>query len=352
MSETKPRNLTVELRPRRLSEMVGQDQLVQDIRNKFSGGSVPIVVLLTADFGMGKTTIANILALSFNCTHSDVFGEPCDACLENEDLLNVIEHDCAMFTKKEELEEFLPVLSSYPNYGKYRIVILDEMQQMSDKAQQLLLKTLEQDSVNIFIIPTTEPDKINAGIRGRCVPFAIPQMTNEGIRALVDSTMRLAQERFSIQPRDPEPLIKALISADIRGSRNVVMATDMYLSGQRAEQAIVIKEAGELNFDALYNAVSWGRWDEARSLIASAKPADAAMIKMRLSANFRFKLLQTKPGPRADKLAAFIQELGEAKAVESGLEFSLVVSALYRICKVVADASANQPVAALSRNAA
>jgi replication-associated recombination protein RarA len=330
------RNLSVELRPKRLSEIIGQDSLVNDIRNKFSKGSVPLVIFLNGEYGSGKTTIARILASSFNCTHSHVFGEPCDVCLENADMFHIIERDCAVLSTKDEMELFLPTLHFYPNYGPYRIIILDEMQQTSAPAQTLLLKALEDvNSFNIFIIGTTHPDKINKGIIGRSVPFAMPLLDNSGIEALVLNTIKLAGERFGIEPRDPAPLVKALQNALITGGRNVVMATDLYLSGMAPEKAITVKEAGEVDYASLNRAVSQGDWESCRKVLDKAKPVDGDQIKMRVSAHFRSHLLRSTAGPRAELLSQFIRELAANNVVEAGLQLSAVVGTIYRICHII-----------------
>jgi hypothetical protein len=327
------RNLAVELRPRRLSEMVGQDALVQDVRNMFSGGNIPISILITGEYGSGKTTLAYILALSFNCTHQKQFGEPCDYCLENTEAFSIIERNCALMSTKDEMQEFLPTIRSYPQFGKYRIVILDEMQQLSAAAQQTLLKEFERkDSINIFIICTTNPEKINQGLKDRSTVFPIPMLTKDCIARTVHNTIA----QCKMPPRDPDPLIKCLQDAFVFSSRLVVKATEAYLSGMTAERAIVsIRDAGEIDFLALYKAVSWGKWDEVRTQMEKAKPVDATPIKMRLSAFFRSDLLRAKTSNRAALLASFIEALGSASAVETGLELSMVCSVLYKICQIV-----------------
>jgi hypothetical protein len=209
------------------------------------------------------------------------------------------------------------------------------MQQASETAQQLLLKTFEEDSVNIFIIGTTNPEKINQGIKDRCIPFAIPELTAAGVDAVVRNTMTLAEQRFQMPQKDPIPLVKALLESHIRNSRNIVTATDMYLSGMDPEQAILVGEAGEVNFLQLYKAVGWGKWDEAKQILAKAKPADGGNIKMRLSYFFRDALMKCPVGQRADLLSLFIKELSDCSAVESGLMLSMVIAACYRICQTV-----------------
>ena len=330
------RNLSVELRPRRLSEMVGQDNLVRDIRNAFKTGTIPLAVLLTGGYGSGKTTIAHILALVFNCEHQKQFGEPCVDCLNNEEIFSIIEHNCALISTKDEMQDLLRTVRSYPTYGKYRVIILDEAQQLSAAAQQALLKEFEKkEDVNIYIIGTTNPAKINQGLKDRSIPFSIPELTPQGVTAVVQNTMKLAAEQFQIPSQDLSPLVKCLHSAFITSSRNVVMATEMYLSGMSPEKAITIKDAGEIDFFALYKAVGWGKWDLARAMLAKAKPVEAAAIKMRLSAFFRNDLLNAPPGVRAELLAKFISALGEASAVETGLELSMVCGVIYQICQIV-----------------
>jgi replication-associated recombination protein RarA len=346
---TTRRNLSVELRPQRLSELVGQEGVVASLRRNFGAGSVPIGILLTGSFGQGKTTIARILGMAFNCTHQVQFGETCVDCLDNADMFNIFELNCADLTTIDQMKEFLPKLLPYPNFGKYRIIILDEAQQMSDKAQQILLTPLEElDSHNIFIFCTSNPAKINQAVKDRCKPFAIPDLKPAGVTALVNRTVELAVSRYGMPSIPMDPLIEMLHTAQVFSSRNVVMAVEMFLEGSTAAQAIVIKDAGEVDYFSLNAAVGQGKWEPARKILQMAKPADGAQVKMRLSAFFRYKLLETPAGSRADLLSLFIRELGDAAAVESGLELSLVVSAVYRICQTIENVksktSTNNPV--------
>jgi hypothetical protein len=354
------KNLSVELRPRRLSEMIGQERLVNDIRNQFGKGQVPLSILLTGEYGAGKTTLAGILALSFNCLHQTTFGEPCDMCLDNEEMFSIQVRNCAQLTTKDETIDFLSTLRSYPQFGNYRIIILDEMQQMSAAAQQTILKELENtDSVNVFIIGTTNPEKINQGIKDRSQSFPIPELTPAGVHALVANTMELAESRFDIAPRDIEPLAAVLSQARIFSSRNVVMATDQYLAGKSPEAACTIKEAGEVDFYNLYRFLGTGNWDSAREILMKAKPTEASAIKMRMSSFFRDALLKSPSGSRAVLLSSFIEEIGKASAVESGLELSMVIAVCYQITQRVneavetkkRDASQAGPIPKLARAA-
>jgi DNA polymerase-3 subunit gamma/tau len=334
---TPRRNFATELRPNSLSDLIGQERLVERIRGTFQGGNVPIGVLLTGSFGAGKTTIARILALAFNCTHSMTFGEPCEECKANEDMFNIIERNCAKLTKKEEMEELVDELQTYPSYGPYRIVILDELQQASKAAQNVILKPMEEkDSINIFIIGTSDPSKIEKAIKDRCIPFAIPDLNREGVAALVLSTMTQADLRFGVTPRDPQPLITALYSASMTSSRTIVTATELYLYGSKPEEAVTqVLEAGDIDFYALFKEIIKGNWDGSREYLTAARPTDAKELKSRLSAYFRDQLMKTPSGPRGDLLALFIKELAANDTEDVGLALSTIIGTIYRICGIV-----------------
>jgi DNA polymerase-3 subunit gamma/tau len=330
------RNLSLELRPKRFSEMVGQDQLVTTLTNQLATGRVPAAIMLIGPPGCGKTTTARILARSLNCPHGPV-GEPCDTCLEN-DNFEIIERNAADMTGIDDTRGLQEHLVYQPRDGDYRVIILDECQQLSKSAQNLLLKVLEPEKgspqFNIFIFCTTDPAKIEKTLRDRCLVFHVSGLGRDDVARLVLATLTGAGITGSLD--EYQPLVRLLLEREVTSPRNIVMAVEKVLAGLPIEQAAVADESGDVNMGALCGAVIRGDWEASRALLASAKPNDGATIRVVLTGFFRKKLLEL-PSSRfdaADKLSEFILEMTDHNSPEVGIQLSAVVASIFRICQM------------------
>ena len=333
MNELKPRNLSAELRPQRLSELLGQDALVAELRNDMSK-RIPLALLFAGEPGVGKSTIAKILAVAVQCTHGQ-FGEPCEECMANAPLFNIIERNCADLGKIENMRELMPGLEYYPSFGTYRVIILDEAHGIGSKAQEvLLLPTEDPDSRNIFILCTSNPTNILDTVKRRCKPYLV-----RGINA--DETVQLVARVINSDgsSRPAAPLANALIKAGITSPGIIVMATDKYLSGATPEDAIIIKEISSIDTWGLAEACAFGNWPLCQKILGKAQPADGDNIKRILSAHFRKILL--KPGNSPERLAfaaAAVHELSANNAAtvyEQGFQLSILTASVYKICQLV-----------------
>jgi type II secretory pathway predicted ATPase ExeA len=340
MSEEKKRNLSVELRPQRLSELIGQESLVEQIRNSMKD-RYPIAILLSGESGAGKSTIAKILALSVQCSHG-TFGEPCEECMENELLFNIIERNCADLGTIDSMRELLPGLEYYPSFGNYRVIILDEAHGIGPKAQEVLLLPAEDpNSRNLFILCTTNPAKILDTIKRRCVSYMVPSLKDDDTIRLVANTINKAGA-----DKPAAPLANALIAAKINSPGIIVMAVEKYVAGAPPEEAIIVKDVSAVNHYALAKACSFGKWSECQEILSRAVPADADIIKRHLSAHFRKILLDPKNSPARLKFAAAaVHELSANNAAtvyEQGFQLSVLTASIYKICQMVQTAIAAQ----------
>ncbi len=161
-------------RPQKWDEVVGQQHVVQTLRNAVSGGRVAHAYLFAGPRGTGKTTAARLLAKAVNCLDPDPAEHPCNKCdyckaVNDGRFLDLIEIDAASQTGVEDVRDLRDKINFTPNQGKYKIYIIDEVHMFSNSAFNALLKTLEEPPPHaIFILATTEIHKIPATVLSRC----------------------------------------------------------------------------------------------------------------------------------------------------------------------------------------
>ena len=170
------RALYREWRPKDFSHVVGQAPIIGTLRNQVVTNRIAHAYLFCGSRGTGKTSTAKILAKAINCLQPEN-GDPCGKCenclrADNEETLDVIEIDAASNNGVDEMRELRDTVKYPPQYGKYKVYIIDEVHMLSTSAFNALLKTLEEPPAHIvFILATTEPQKLPETILSRCQRF-------------------------------------------------------------------------------------------------------------------------------------------------------------------------------------
>ena len=170
------RALYREWRPKDFSHVVGQKAIIETLRNQVVSQRIAHAYLFCGSRGTGKTSTAKILAKAINCENPKD-GDPCGICMsclraEQEETLDVIEIDAASNNGVDEIRELRDTVKYPPQYGKYKVYIIDEVHMLSPSAFNALLKTLEEPPEHIvFILATTEPQKLPETILSRCQRF-------------------------------------------------------------------------------------------------------------------------------------------------------------------------------------
>ncbi|MDR3764626.1 MAG: DNA polymerase III subunit gamma/tau [Acidobacteriota bacterium] len=177
-------------RPQKFADVIGQDHVVRTLQNALEQKRIAHGYIFSGHRGIGKTTIARILAMALNCKSSpDPVSEPCgvcDSCREIRDgsvgAMDVIEIDAATNRGIEEVRGLIATATAEPARDRYRIFILDEAHQVTDAAFNALLKTLEEPpSWAVFMMATTQPEDIPQTIRSRCQHFSFHAVRFEEI---------------------------------------------------------------------------------------------------------------------------------------------------------------------------
>ena len=173
-------------RPRNFEEMVGQEHVLRALVNALDSGRVHHAFLFTGTRGVGKTTIARILAKSLNC-EGGVSSKPCGACaacreIDEGRFVDLIEVDAASRTKVDDTRELLENVQYAPTRGRYKVYLIDEVHMLSTHSFNALLKTLEEPPPHVkFLLATTDPQKVPVTVLSRCLQFNLKRLLPDQI---------------------------------------------------------------------------------------------------------------------------------------------------------------------------
>lgn len=168
-------------RPRTFAEMVGQEHVVRALSNALTQGRLHHAYLFTGTRGVGKTTLARILAKCLNC-ETGLTATPCGVCPACQDIeagrfVDLIEIDAASYTGVDNMREVLENAQYAPTAGRYKVYIIDEVHMLSKSAFNAMLKTLEEPPAHVvFVLATTDPQKVPVTVLSRCLQFNLKQL--------------------------------------------------------------------------------------------------------------------------------------------------------------------------------
>jgi len=183
--ENNRKGLSLKYRPQSFDEVIGQDVMVQIIKNAIKMDRIPNAYLLTGIRGVGKTTTARIIAKAINCKNLENLEKKCDGfchceAITNSNHIDVLEMDAASKTGIDDIRELIDSAKYYPTSAKYKVFIIDEVHMLSKQAFNGLLKTLEEPPPHLkFILATTEVKKIPLTIISRCQRFDLRRIKLE-----------------------------------------------------------------------------------------------------------------------------------------------------------------------------
>ncbi len=203
-------------RPRAFPEMVGQEHVVKALVNALDSGRLHHAFLFSGTRGVGKTTIARILAKALNC-ESGVSAEPCGSCaacreIDEGRFVDLIEVDAASRTKVDDTRELLENVQYAPARGRFKVYLIDEVHMLSNHSFNALLKTLEEPPPHVkFLLATTDPQKLPVTVLSRCLQFNLKRLPASLIR---DRLAQIVKE----EGVEAEPAALQLVSRAADGS--------------------------------------------------------------------------------------------------------------------------------------
>ncbi|MGI9259404.1 MAG: DNA polymerase III subunit gamma/tau, partial [Gammaproteobacteria bacterium] len=175
-------------RPRRFEELVGQGHVVQALVNSLSAERVHHAYLFSGTRGVGKTTVARILAKALNCENG-IVSEPCGECatclsIDEGRFVDLLEVDAASRTKVDDTRELLENVQYAPTHGRFKVYLIDEVHMLSKHSFNALLKTLEEPPPHVkFLLATTDPQRLPVTVLSRCLQFNLKKLTHRQIDA-------------------------------------------------------------------------------------------------------------------------------------------------------------------------
>ena len=231
-------------RPRDFSHMVGQKPIIETLRNQVVHDRIAHAYLFCGSRGTGKTSTAKILAKAINCDHPRE-GDPCGECpnclrMEREESLDIIEIDAASNNGVDEMRDLRDTVKYPPQFGRYKVYIIDEVHMLSTSAFNALLKTLEEPPAHIvFILATTEPQKLPETILSRCQRFDFGRI------ATADIASRLREASEGAGARVTDGALMTIARAAEGGMRDALSILDMCLGyGDHIDEAMVRRILG------------------------------------------------------------------------------------------------------------
>ncbi|MBU3541188.1 DNA polymerase III subunit gamma/tau [Polynucleobacter sp. UB-Tiil-W10] len=232
-------------RPKTFSELVGQDHVVKALTHALDQGRLHHAWLFTGTRGVGKTTIARIMAKALNCTGSDGSGkmtsEPCGkcpACMEIDAgrFVDYIEMDAASNRGVDDIAALLEKAAYAPSNGRYKVYMIDEVHMLTNHAFNAMLKTLEEPPEHVkFILATTDPQKIPVTILSRCLQFNLKQMPVPLIVEHLEKVLAAEKVEYEVNA------LRVLAKAAQGSMRDALSLTDQaiaYAAGKVSEESV------------------------------------------------------------------------------------------------------------------
>ncbi len=240
-------------RPRSFSTLVGQEHVVRALTHALTEQRLHHAYLFTGTRGVGKTTLARILAKSLNC-ESGISATPCGQCSACQEIdagrfVDLLEVDAATNTRVDEMRQLLENAVYAPTRGRFKVYVIDEVHMLSNSAFNAMLKTLEEPPEHVkFILATTDPQKIPVTVLSRCLQFNLKQMPPQAITGHLSHILEAESVPF-------EAPALALLARSANGSmRDALSLLDQAIAHGigKVEESLVRDMLGTVDQDYLF----------------------------------------------------------------------------------------------------
>ena len=289
-------------RPRDFTELVGQEHVQRALVNALDNDRLHHAYLFTGTRGVGKTTIARILAKSLNC-ETGVTSTPCGKCSACEEInagrfIDLLEVDAASRTKVEDTRELLENVQYAPTRGRYKVYLIDEVHMLSGHSFNALLKTLEEPPPHVkFLLATTDPQKLPVTVLSRCLQFNLKSLNLQQITGQLEKILQ--QEAIEAEPG----AVRQLALAANGSMRDALSLLDQAIAfgGGGLLEAEVRSMLGTIDRDVVYRLLDALAAGDAARVLAEIRAADEfapdypALLADTVSVLQRIALAQTLP---------------------------------------------------------
>ncbi|MEM6160622.1 DNA polymerase III subunit gamma/tau [Erwinia sp. P6884] len=309
-------------RPQAFTDVVGQEHVLTALANGLSLGRIHHAYLFSGTRGVGKTTIARLLAKGLNC-ETGITATPCGKCdncreIEQGRFVDLIEIDAASRTKVEDTRDLLDNVQYAPARGRFKVYLIDEVHMLSRHSFNALLKTLEEPPEHVkFLLATTDPQKLPVTILSRCLQFHLKALDVEQIRGQLEHVLK--EEAIAAEARSLQLLARA---ADGSMRDALSLADQAIAMGQGAVTTDTVNAMlGTLDDEqplALIEALVNAEGEQVMSLLNQAASRgvewEALLVEM-LTILHRVAMVQLLPSALGDDYAAVEQRLRELARV-------------------------------------
>jgi DNA polymerase III delta prime subunit len=321
-----PEILSLELRPRTLSGLVGQEKMVAGIRKQMNTRP-PRTWLFHGSPGTGKTTTMEIMAVAYQCDHMKLWGDPCIQCWVQRDQFAIHKFNgSGEASKIEELREVVALSRYKPTTSPMRVLIVDEAQGISAGAMKILLEPTERPpATTVWIFGSSEPSKLPEALRRRCTTYQLKAL---GIDA-VEAFLKKVAAKHVIQ-RPLGPLFEQIHLMQVRAPGVLLQALEKYAAGADALDAVTGSGDGGVNTYALCKAVTDGDWKKVSTLLQAAQPEQARLIRATVAG---WLIGGMKKSIQLEKASLGILDLTTAVPFDDATMLQWLWATLYKITK-------------------
>jgi hypothetical protein len=295
------RILSLQLRPKTLSGLYGQEKIVSAIRNHMAKRP-PRTWLFSGEPGTGKTTLAQIMSIAYQCGHMKLWGDPCIECRKQRSDYAIHEINAAQHSGVEEIESVIGVANHYPMNGRKRVMIIDECQALSAAAWKALLKPTEETHEHaVWIFCTSDLRKVPAANQRRPVKYALRALKMGEVEAFLKKS---AEKGGVTQPLPP--LIDVVHTVGISAPGVLLQALEKYAAGNSPAESVAGADGESTDLFNLCKALTNGDWPTVKIHLKDATPDSARLIRAFASSWLKGRLMSDKMrlAPKEQEAAA------------------------------------------------
>jgi DNA polymerase-3 subunit gamma/tau len=281
-------------RPRSFDTLVGQAHVVQALKNALDQKRLHHAYLFTGTRGVGKTTLARILAKSLNC-EKGISSSPCGICaacteIDQGRYVDLIEVDAASNTQVDNMRDLLDNAQYAPTQGQFKIYIIDEVHMLSKSAFNAMLKTLEEPPEHVkFILATTDPQKVPVTVLSRCLQFNLKQMPSLSISEYLE---KILKEEGIVYEINALYLIAKSANGSMRDALSILDQGIAYCGGT-IEETTIKKMLGAIDQSYLFNLIHAVIEQDGNKALEIAKEMNERNLSFDAALNDLANLIQT-----------------------------------------------------------